>query len=188
MLYHLIETLSIDSARVASELHEDGSPHLHVYLYKADAVRTKNEKVFDYYGFHPNIQPCRKTSDVLTYIAKGGNYIDYGVLDAGSQKRTWNDMLLAQNAQEAKNFAKEHFPRDYILNHEKIEYFVNKHFKPEMPAYLPDPQQLFDLTIYPDLTTFTTQRLDEGNQTPPAPASGGAYSYNALDWHGANFF
>jgi len=164
MLYYFIDTHKCISARVAEELHEDGSPHVHVYCCGAAPYRTKNEKLFDTYGFHPNIQPCRKVGDVLTYIAKGGNYIDYGELDAGSTKRTWNDLLLAENALEAKTFCKEHFARDYVLNHEKLEYFINKHFKKEIPQYTPTAGLLFNPN--PIMSDFANQRLDVISAVP----------------------
>lgn len=66
-------------ARVAIETHEDGHPHVHVLVKFGARVKTRsNMGVFDLGGRHPNIQVCRKVRDVLEYIAKDGNYKDYG--------------------------------------------------------------------------------------------------------------
>lgn len=66
-------------ARVAREAHADGEIHIHVCVKFGARVKTRtNMRIFDIDGRHPNIQVCRKIKDVLQYIAKDGNYQDYG--------------------------------------------------------------------------------------------------------------
>jgi len=160
-LFYLLEAHSIEAARVGLELHQDGNTHLHVYLRGVDSFRTKNERLFDLHGFHANIQSCRRINDVVRYCGKSGNYIDYGDIDAAPEKRTWHDLLLAPNALEAKALARENFPRDYVLNHEKICYFLDQHFAPVVSEYAANPDHIFLPTE--QMTTWCDQRLSEGN-------------------------
>lgn len=70
-------------ARICEEAHEDGCPHMHACVMYDKRIRGDNRK-FDFQGryafvkYHPNIQKCRNIDNVLEYIAKHGNYEDYG--------------------------------------------------------------------------------------------------------------
>jgi len=70
--------------RVARELHEDGSPHLHVLIQLEGQAHVTNPRLFDLHScslsimFHPNIQSAKSSSDVKAYIEKDGDYMDWG--------------------------------------------------------------------------------------------------------------
>jgi len=64
---------------VARELHEDGHPHLHCYLYYKERFSCKNERFWDIGGYHPNIQVAKSLRAVKTYIKKDGDYIQEGM-------------------------------------------------------------------------------------------------------------
>jgi len=172
MLYYLIEQSGCSAARIGQEEHQDGTPHLHAYLHSDEGFRTRNERYFDVLGFHPNVQPCRKVSSVLEYVAKTGNFIDYGVLSEGGNKRTWNDVVLAENLADARSIISSDFPRDFVLNNEKVEYWLSKHFKKAEPIHVINPTYLFNPD--PIMTQFANQRLDPGKhpQPPPPPQAG----------------
>lgn len=63
---------------VATELHADGTPHLHclIQLDKRPCIRSAS--FFDVQNNHPNIQPARNSSQVLDYISKDGSVITRG--------------------------------------------------------------------------------------------------------------
>lgn len=66
-------------ARVALEQHQDGHPHVHAIIRFGARVKTRSDMhVFDIASRHPNIQVPRRIKDVLEYIAKDGNFKDYG--------------------------------------------------------------------------------------------------------------
>jgi len=77
---------SVEWARVATETHEDGGLHMHIIVRFASRVKSSNMRVFDMEGHHPNIQSPRKINDVLEYVAKEGNYTDFGNLPGKSNK------------------------------------------------------------------------------------------------------
>nr|WPR18792.1 MAG: hypothetical protein [Crogonang virus 111] len=64
---------------VSSELHSDGHPHLHCYLYYETKWSCRNEKYFDIQGFHPNIQAAKSLKAVELYIKKDGDFIQEGM-------------------------------------------------------------------------------------------------------------
>lgn len=160
LLYYLIEKLQPLGARVGAELHEDGNPHLHAFVCTRDPFRTRDQACFDLYGFHPNLQAARKSSDVLDYCAKGGDYVDYGELPTAGTKRTYTDVASADSAEAAWSILRDEFPRDYVLNHERLEYFINKKFQRTIEEYMPDPNQNFNTDLFPELDQWIQQRLE----------------------------
>lgn len=64
---------------VSRELHEDGIPHVHCYLYYSTELSTRNERFFDILGHHPNIQAAKSLKAVQAYIKKEGDFIQEGI-------------------------------------------------------------------------------------------------------------
>lgn len=71
---------------VAQELHQDGTPHLHVYL-NYDKKVSFGPNRWDLSSFHGNYQPARSWKAVAGYCTKGANYISNFNLDAAAAKR-----------------------------------------------------------------------------------------------------
>lgn len=110
---------------IAQERHEDGNPHLHALCQFSSKINTVNQAYFDIQGFHPNIQRPRNIKDVLTYIKKDGEYIS-----TWPEKRGYDEIL--SEATDEKSFlslVKENDSKNFVLNHEKLEYFANKFYK-----------------------------------------------------------
>lgn len=67
-------TIPIVTIRMAHENGENGdNPHTHAVVEWERAVQTRNKRLFDYNGFHPNIKPlpsAKAMIDALDYIAK----------------------------------------------------------------------------------------------------------------------
>lgn len=61
----------------AHEEHEDGSPHLHATIRFQAKKDIKNERIFDYQGFHPNIQTTRNIKAWTTYIKKDEDFVEF---------------------------------------------------------------------------------------------------------------
>lgn len=64
---------------VARELHADGSPHIHAYLYYESKFNCTNERFFDLGSCHPNIQVAKSLKAVQAYVKKDGDYIQEGM-------------------------------------------------------------------------------------------------------------
>lgn len=64
---------------VSRELHTDGEPHLHCYLYYERPFDCTNERFFDLEGFHPNLQAAKSLRAVQGYIKKDGDFIQEGI-------------------------------------------------------------------------------------------------------------
>lgn len=129
---------------VCREQHEDGNYHLHCMLQFTTPVNTRNSRYFDIEGYHPNVQSARRPKDVLAYIRKDGEY-----LDNWPTRRSYGDIIT--EAKDFDNFmelVKTNQPKDFILHHDKLEYYADKYFKRPPSPYqnIPnsDPWQLPD--------------------------------------------
>lgn len=94
---------STEWLRVAKEIHSDGNPHMHVVCKFSRRFQSRNARVFDFNDRHPNIQSVRSVSKSLAYVAKDGEFRDYGTIPTGGPKRTHQEALdLASDPDEAK--------------------------------------------------------------------------------------
>lgn len=126
----------IEWARVCRERHDDGNYHNHVVCKFVRRVQSRNERVFDILGRHPNIQPVRSIKRALDYVTKDGEFRDFGSVPAGSQRKTASEILqLAANASEAEYWvaaAEARIPYQYAA---KFRQLVHTSGTEEISSY-----------------------------------------------------
>lgn len=83
----------VEWARVCTEQHSDGDTHCHVVAKFVSRFQSRNERVFDFEGRHPNIQSVRSVSKAVAYVAKDGQFTDYGTVPTGGPKRSHEEAL-----------------------------------------------------------------------------------------------
>ena len=70
---------------VASEKHEDGSPHVHAFILLDKAFNCQNARFWDIHVgdtvYHGDYQKCRNIDDVVKYIKKDGDILEFGDID-----------------------------------------------------------------------------------------------------------
>ncbi len=70
----------LEWAVVCSELHKDGTPHLHVVCAHTDRFDAKTADYWDFVGGqHGNYQPARNLTKSLSYVTKDGLYTAYNI-------------------------------------------------------------------------------------------------------------
>ena len=62
-----------------------GAPHLHALLSLAKELSTRNCRLFDVEGRHPNIQSAKSKEAVRRYLMKDGDYIVSDTVPANTQ-------------------------------------------------------------------------------------------------------
>lgn len=95
----LLSQHEVHQCIVAEEKHEDGSPHLHVYLTYEKSKRVSRADYFDLGNpenpeeiFHPNIQTCKNMKKCIEYITKDDkepaqHNIDFKAILAGKSSK-----------------------------------------------------------------------------------------------------
>ncbi|KAF7130585.1 hypothetical protein RHSIM_Rhsim10G0100100 [Rhododendron simsii] len=136
---------------MCKELHEDGEPHLHVLLQLEGRYQLTNPRFFDLVSpnksahFHCNIQAASSSSDVKSYIEKGGEYIDWGEfqIDGRSAKggqqsinAVYADALNASSKHDALQIIKEKDPKSFIFQFHNINANLDKIFCPPPKPYV----------------------------------------------------
>jgi len=99
---------------------------------------------------------------------------------SGNKKSDWK--LVLDNAttyQEFMDICKEQQPRDFILNHEKLEYFAAKHFAKQKEPYV----SLFtDFVIPPVVTNWLTNDFNSDKRRKKSLVLIGASKLGKTEW------
>uniref|UniRef100_E7BM31 Replication-associated protein n=1 Tax=Tomato yellow leaf curl virus-[Jiroft:Iran] TaxID=761706 RepID=E7BM31_9GEMI len=134
--------------RICRELHEDGTPHLHVLIQFEGKFQCKNNRFFDLTSptrsthFYPNIQGAKSSSDVKTYMEKDGDLLDHGVFQVDgrsarggcqSTNDAYAEAINAGSKAQALNILKEKAPRDFLLQFHNLNSNLDRIFQ-EPPA------------------------------------------------------
>nr|QKQ15095.1 Rep [Trichosanthes kirilowii geminiviridae] len=153
---------------IASEEHEEPDDegiilHIHAVIEFVDTVRTRNAEAFNIQGFHPNIQRVRSRKAACDYVRKDGDFIS-NFPDAS--KTTWGDILAQSTTKdEFLDSVRSHYPRDYVLQHDRVLSFAELHFKPTIPEYV---NEYNFANVDPRLTDWCNDNLVDnvGTQWP----------------------
>nr|ALG02688.1 AC1 [Cotton leaf curl Multan virus] len=146
--------------KVCRELHEDGSPHLHVLIQFEGKFICTNNRFFDLVSptrsahIHPNIQGAKSSSDVKAYIDKDGDTLEWGEFQidgrsARGGQQTANDAyaaaLNAGSKSEALRVIKELAPKDFVLQFHNLNANLDRIFQePPAPYISPFSRSSFD--------------------------------------------
>ena len=171
--------------RVCRELHDDGTPHLHVLVQFEGKVQITNKRLFDLTSAnrssrqHPNIQAARSASDVKNYIEKGGDYLDWGQFQVdgriarGGQQAVnyvYASAINTTNKNAALEIIKEKAPKDFILQYHNINANLDKIFqKPPAPYQNPFSQQTY--TVPNELQQWAQDNVMDSAARPIRPKS-----------------
>ncbi|ACA61024.1 replication-associated protein [Squash leaf curl China virus] len=137
--------------KICRELHEDGSPHIHVLIQFEGKFQCKNNRFFDLVSpsrsahFHPNIQGAKSASDVKQYIDRDGDVLEWGVFQidgrsARGGQQTANDAyakaLNTGTKEDALKVLKELAPKDYVLQFHNMNSNLDRIFPPRAEVYV----------------------------------------------------
>lgn len=129
--------------RMGRELHEDGGVHCHVFISWEDPIRTRNQRIFDYAGTHPNIKTVRGTPEkAWDYAGKDDDIVyEHGSRPGtdGTSRTRRDDIFLSAFDQPTKEEFLEHIrknaARDYSLYHGTLERLADKWYAPKEEQY-----------------------------------------------------
>lgn len=99
------------------ERHQDGSPHIHVFVTFSRKMRTRNRRVFDIRGHHPNIVGfVHNPAKCWDYVTKGGDTFGDLVRPADKTEKSadnaaWAAAADAASRDEMLTIIKETDPR-----------------------------------------------------------------------------
>ncbi|CAD90102.1 AC1 protein [Papaya leaf curl China virus - [G2]] len=172
--------------RICRELHEDGSPHLHVLIQFEGKFKCQNNRFFDLTSpsrsahFHPNIQGAKSSTDVKTYMEKDGDVLDHGVfqIDGRSARggcQSANDAYAeAINSgckAAALNILKEKAPKDFVLQFHNLNTNLDRIFTPPVEVFVcPFLSSSFD-QVPEELEVWVSENVSDAAARPWRPKS-----------------
>lgn len=121
---------------VARELHGDGGQHFHAVIDFGKRFRSRDVRVFDIGGYHPNISAISTANEYtnkVNYTKKDGDFVELGEYEEAPARRHkqqhWADLIDgSSDRNEFMAKAKAVAPRDFILQNDKFEAFAEKYF------------------------------------------------------------
>lgn len=134
----LVRTHGAKHYCVARESHRDGNYHIHAYGEWSGPFSTRDVRIFDLDGQHPNIQPVRSTKRVLEYIQKSDDNVLANVESLEGGRVHYGSILAeAENRDDFLARVAERYPRDYVLCHSRLREFCDARYPEERIDYVP---------------------------------------------------
>nr|AGT45460.1 RepA [Chickpea chlorosis virus-E] len=163
-LWDKLSRFAIFFIAVATELHQDGTPHLHCLLQLDKRGDIRDPSFFDFEGNHPNIQPAKNSEQVLDYISKDGNVITRGdfrkhkVSPTKHDERWRNIIQTATTKEEYLGMIRDQFPHEWATKLQWLEYSANKLFPDIEPPY-ENPFSPIDLQCHEEIQEWLNRDL-----------------------------
>ncbi|CAH18993.1 rep protein [Papaya leaf curl China virus -[G4]] len=172
--------------RICRELHEDGSPHLHVLIQFEGKFKCQNNRFFDLTSpsrsahFHPNIQGAKSSTDVKTYMEKDGDVLDHGVFQIDgrsarggcqSANDAYAEAINSGYKAAALNILKEKAPKDFVLQFHNLNTNLDRIFTPPVEVFVcPFLSSSFD-QVPEELEDWVSENVSGAAARPWRPKS-----------------
>jgi len=135
-LFEFLTGFAPEFVVIGHEFHQDNGNHFHAVLGFSERFRSRNARIFDCGGVHPNIRAVWNMQGCLAYVKKDGDFVEWGKPPT-QKKRAW--AALIEDSQSPEDFmanSRASFPREFVLHNDKFESFANKYYnRPE--EYVP---------------------------------------------------
>ncbi|AAU00339.1 AC1 protein [Tomato yellow leaf curl Guangdong virus] len=137
--------------RICRELHEDGTPHLHILIQFEGKFKCQNNRFFDLISptrsthFHPNIQSAKSSTDVKSYMEKDRDVLDHGVFQIDgrsarggcqSANDAYAEAINSGSKAAALNILREKAPKDFVLQFHNLTNNLDRIFTPPLEVYI----------------------------------------------------
>nr|QSS76800.1 C1 protein [Tomato curly stunt virus] len=187
---HQIQKLSTPTnkkyIKICRELHENGSPHIHVFFQLEGKYKCQNQRFFDLVSptrsahFHPNFQGAKSSSDVKSYIDKDGDTIEWGEFQVDGRsarggQQTANDAaaeaLNSGSAEAAMAIIREKLPEKFIFQYHNLKSNLDRIFAPPLEVFVsPFLSSSFD-RVPEELEEWAFQNVVSATARPWRPIS-----------------
>ncbi|AKV62302.1 putative replication initiation protein [Lytechinus variegatus variable sea urchin associated circular virus] len=151
---------------VAEEKHADGTPHLHALLCLARRRDIRDPRHFDCQGYHCNITSTRSIARCIDYCKKD----DCSPLSSGDVpgRDGWGAICECGTREDFMGAVRRYYPRDYVLNYEKLLAYADAHFNANVP-YEP---QFTDFVLPTEVDDWLTDNFKVRGENAFHPTGG----------------
>ncbi|UOF80781.1 rep protein [Genomoviridae sp.] len=151
---------------IGREDHSDGGIHLHAFVDFGRKFQSRNQRIFDVDGRHPNILRGTKTPGKMwDYATKDGDIVagglerpsGEGISPSGS---AWSEIILAENRDEFFERVAQMDPRALCVNFASLRAYAEWKYRPTRDPYQNPAGLVFDTSEYPELDEWARRALD----------------------------
>lgn len=150
---------------VGREDHADGGVHLHAFFMFERKFRTRNERLFDVEGKHPNIVRGYGTPEKgYDYATKDGNVVAGGLerpsgASLSETGSTWATIILAESRDEFFARVASLDPRALCVNFTSLRTYADWKYREDPEPYRTPEGVSFTLDGYPELSDWIQHSL-----------------------------
>lgn len=139
---------------VGRESHADGGIHLHVFFMFNKIFQSRNERIFDVDGRHPNIEKGRGTPEIgWDYATKDGDICAGGLerppdSPASKKEQELADVAALHDCQTKDEFyeaARQVYGRRFFTSFTSLRTYADWKFRPVKEEYVHPPDITFDV-------------------------------------------
>ncbi|ANN22659.1 replication initiation associated protein [Gemycircularvirus HV-GcV2] len=162
---------------VGRESHADGGLHLHAFFMFERKFESRDVRVFDVDGLHPNIvrgyTTPRKGAD---YAIKDGDVVAGGLdisqlgAPVSHTSAVWATIIMASTREEFFEACATLAPRSLVCSFTSLKCYADWKYRPEPVPYEHPSGLSFDTTAYPELDAWVSHALEGpecGGECPP---------------------
>ncbi|ANC51606.1 RepA [Sewage associated gemycircularvirus 3] len=151
---------------VGRESHGDGGLHIHAFFMFERKFQSRNVRVFDMDGCHPNIVRGYSTpEDGARYAIKEGDVIAGG-LDVDSlgssvagSKTVWAQIILAESRDDFFAACAELAPRALLCSFTSLRCYADWKYREDPAPYRHPEDVSFDTSRFPELDRWVQDSL-----------------------------
>ncbi len=171
---------------VGREVHRDGGIHLHCFADFGKRFSSRNTKIFDVGGHHPNISPSKGRPGVgYDYAIKDGDVVAGGLGRPGgdgdqeklpTNAERWAEIVAAESAEEFWRLLAELDPSAMVRSFTQCRAYAEHRYRPLRETYKSPTGVLFEPSRVEGLSEWVESNLvghTEGGKLS-CPALGGA--------------
>lgn len=150
---------------IGRENHQDGGIHLHAFVDFGRKFQSRNERIFDVDGRHPNIKIGLRTPEKMwDYATKDGDVVAGGLERPGGEGlsetgKAWSRIVLAETREEFFALVEELDPRSLCVNFPALRTYAEWKFRPTRDPYISPPGISFSTDQFPELADWVQRTL-----------------------------
>lgn len=151
---------------IAREDHRNGGTHYHAFFMFAGKFSTRNPRIFDCDGYHPNILRGRKTPRAMyEYATKDGDICAGGLEIPEDEPRKassddfWEAVFTAETRDECLSAAQRVSVSLLGRYYFQVRAIAEGKAVKNPLDYVSDPSMAWELGPYPELTSWCTTHL-----------------------------
>ena len=166
--WKIVDMLSEHGAEciIGKERHRDGGLHFHAFFMFERKFESRNVRIFDVDGRHPNVvRGYSKPEKGFAYAIKDGDVVAGGLdpsefrTDVHKPGGPWAEICLSGSRAEFFDACERLAPRALLCSFTSLKCYADWKYRPEPLPYSTPDGLSFDTSAFPELSNWVQQNL-----------------------------